>query len=572
MFFQPLLKVPYKALFFLSMEDMIWHKQYPEQVPAEVNVDEYTSIVDVFEKSVARFRPLGSFTSFGKTISYGDLDRMSRDFAAYLQNVLGLKKGDRVALVMPNVIQYPVALFGTLRAGCVVVNTNPLYTPREMEHQLKDSGAKVVVVLANMAHTVEKVIDNVQVEHVVVTELADMLGFPKKQIINSVVKYVKKMVPAYNLPHAISFQKALMMGAIQSFTRPEIGPEDLSFLQYTGGTTGVAKGAMLSHRNILANMQQVSAWISPKLKDGEEVVIAPLPMYHVFCLTLNALCFMKIGGRNVLIANPRDMAGFVKEIKKEKFTVFVGLNTLFNGLMHNEDFKTLDFSHLKAAVGGGMAVQSSVNEAWKTLTGQPILEGYGLTETSPVLTCNPMGGAGNKVGSIGLPVPNTLVKIMLDEKQEAMQGEAGELWAKGPQVMSGYWQRPDESAKVLTEDGWFKTGDIAIMEEDGFFKIVDRKKDMILVSGFNVYPNEIEDVVASHASVLEAAAIGVPDEKSGEVVKLFVVKKDSSLTKEDLISHCREHLTGYKVPRQVEFRDELPKSNVGKILRKELRG
>ncbi len=553
------------------MEDKIWFKQYPEQVPHSIDLEEFASIADVFEKCVAKYRPLGSFTSFGKTISYGDLDRMSRDFAAYLQNVLGLKKGDRVALVMPNILQYPVALFGVLRAGCIVVNTNPLYTPREMEHQLKDSGARAIIILENMAHTFEKIQGNVPVEHVITTELGDLLSFPKKFIVNTVVKRIKKLVPPFNLPKAVSFSKALLMGSIQSFHRVDIGPEDLAFLQYTGGTTGVAKGAMLTHRNIVANMQQISAWISPRLKEAEEIVVAPLPLYHIFSLTLNGLCFMKIGGRNILIANPRDIPGFVKEIKNEKFSVFVGLNTLFNGLLHNEDFRSLDFSHLKVAVGGGMAVQRAVNEKWEKLTGQPILEGYGLTETSPLLSCNPLGGAGNRTGTIGLPAPDTDIKIMLDDTQEAVQGEAGELWAKGPQVMRGYWERPDETAKVLTDDGWFKTGDIAVMERDGFFKIVDRKKDMILVSGFNVYPNEIEDVVATHESVLESAAIGVPSEKSGEVVKLFVVRKDASLTEEAILKHCREHLTGYKIPKIVEFRDELPKSNVGKILRKELR-
>lgn len=553
------------------MEERIWHKQYPESVPPEVDLKEFDSIVDVFEKSVAKFRPNGCFTSFGKTLSYGDIDRLSRDFAAYLQKVLGVEKGDRVALVMPNVLQYPVALYGALRAGCVVVNVNPLYTPREMEHQLKDSGAKVVVVLANMAHTFEKIQNNVDVKHVIVTELGDMLGFVKKHLVNFVVKKVKKMVPEYNLEKAISFNNALVMGSIQSFQRPDITGEDLSFLQYTGGTTGVAKGAMLTHANLVANMQQVSAWMSPKLNEGEEVVVAPLPLYHVFSLTVNALCFLKGGFRNILIANPRDMAAFVKEIKNEKFTVFLGLNTLFNGLCHNEEFRNLDFSNLKVTVGGGMAVQQAVSEAWTKLTGCQIYEGYGLTETSPVLCCNPLGGAGNKIGTIGLPVPNTDVRIFDDEGKEVPIGEVGELWAKGPQVMKGYWQRPEETAKVLTEDGWFKTGDIAVMGEDGYAKIVDRKKDMILVSGFNVFPNEVEEVAVKHEGVLEAAAIGVASDKSGEAVKLFVVKKDASLTEESVIAHCKEHLAGYKVPKLIEFRDELPKSNVGKILRKELR-
>ncbi|MEO5667651.1 MAG: AMP-binding protein [Bdellovibrionota bacterium] len=551
--------------------ERVWYKSYPKKVSTTVNAAEYSSAVDVFEQSVARYRALGAFTNMGHTMTYGELDRRSRDFAAYLQGVLGLKRGDRVALMMPNLLQYPVAVFGVLRAGLIAVNINPLYTPRELEHQLKDSGSKAIVVLANMAHTLDKVRSRLPLEHVIVTEVGDMLPFPKRHLINFVVRKVKKMVPAYDLPDAIPFTRALMMGAVQSFHRVEVKPQDLAFLQYTGGTTGVAKGAMLSHANMVANMQQISEWMKPTLVPGEEIIIAPLPLYHIFSLTVNCLSFMKIGGRNILITNPRDVPAFVKDIQKEKFTIFVGLNTLFNALCHNADFCKLDFSHMKASVAGGMAVQRAVNDKWNTVTGKPILEGYGLTETSPVLCCNPLGDPkANRVGTIGMPVPDTDIRIVKDDGQDAAMGEAGELWGKGPQVMSGYWQRPDESEKVL-EDGWFKTGDIAIMEPDGYFKIVDRKKDMILVSGFNVYPNEIEDVAAMHPGILESAAIGVPDEKSGEIVKLFVVRKDPTLTEKDIIAHCRQNLTGYKVPKLVEFRTELPKSNVGKILRKELR-
>lgn len=554
-----------------TTNNRIWFKQYPQGVAHEIDMNEFDSVVDVFEKSVAKFRSSGAFTNMGKTLTYGDLDRMSRDFAAYLQNVLGLKQGDRVAIMMPNVLQYPVCLWGAIRAGCVVVNVNPLYTPRELEHQLKDSGARALIVLANMATTYEKVRTKVPVEHVFVTEIGDLLDFPKKQIVNFVVKKVKKMIPEFNLPDAISLNRALMMGASQSFRRPDIKKDDLAFLQYTGGTTGIAKGAMLSHSNIIANMQQVSEWMKPKLEEAKEVAIAPLPLYHIFSLTVNCLCFMKNGTRNVLITNPRDIPKFVNDIKNEPFSVFVGLNTLFNALCNNEAFRSLDFSHLKATVGGGMAVQGAVNKKWEELTGVPILEGYGLTETSPVLCCNPLGGAGNRVGTIGLPVPSTEIRIVKEDGSEASQGESGELWGRGPQVMKGYWQRPEESEKVLTPDAWFKTGDIAQMDSDGYFKIVDRIKDMILVSGFNVYPNEVEEVVSHCEGVLESAAIGMADEKSGEVVKLFVVKKDESLTSEQVIAYCKKHLTGYKVPKFVEFRKELPKSNVGKILRKDLR-
>ncbi len=548
-----------------------WLQNYPKGISPEANVEEFESVVDLFEKSCARFRALPAFENMGKTINFAELDRLSRNFSAYCQNVLGLKKGDRIALQMPNCLQYPIALFGALRAGLVVVNANPLYTPREMEHQFKDSGAKAIVILANMAHNLEKVLKVTPIEHVIITELGDLLGFPKSHIVNFVVKKIKKMVPEYKISSAVKFNEALSIGAGQSLRKVKVDAEDLAFLQYTGGTTGVAKGAMLSHRNIVANMVQIKLWISQELQPGKEVVITALPLYHIFSLTVNCLAFMAMGGKNVLITNPRDIPAFVAELKKQKFTVFTGLNTLFNALCNNDAFtKTVDFSHLKVTVGGGMAVQRAVAERWNAVTGNPIIEAWGLTETSPGLTCNPLGG-GEQIGSIGIPLPSTDVKIIDDEEKDVPQGEPGEICARGPQVMKGYWQRQDETDKVMTKDGYFKTGDIGIMQPDGFFKIVDRKKDMILVSGFNVYPNEIEDVVVKHPGVMEAAAIGVPDEKSGEVVKLFVVRKDPKLAEDDLVKHCKEYLTNYKVPRYVVFRDELPKSNVGKILRKELR-
>jgi long-chain acyl-CoA synthetase len=548
-----------------------WFQHYPKGINLEISPEEYSSIVDLFEKSCAKFRNRPAFVNMGKTITFAELDRLSRNFSAYLQNVLGLKKGDRIALQMPNLLQYPVALFGALRAGLVVVNTNPLYTPREMEHQFKDSGAKAIVILANFAHNLEKVLKVTPIEHVIVTELGDLLGFPKSRIVNFVVKKVKKMVPTYQISSAVSFTEALKIGSSQSLRKVKVESEDLAFLQYTGGTTGVAKGAMLSHRNMVANMLQISAWMSQELEDGVEIVVTALPMYHIFSLTVNCLSFMCRGGKNLLITNPKDIPAFVAELKKHRFTVFCGLNTLFNALCNNEAFcKEVNFSSLKVTVAGGMAVQKAVAERWASVTGNPVLEGFGLTETSPVLTCNPLGG-GEQIGTIGMPLPSTEVKILDDDEKEVPLGTAGEIVARGPQVMKGYWQRDDETAKVMSKDGFFKTGDIAIMQPDGFFKIVDRKKDMILVSGFNVYPNEIEDVVVKHPSVLEAAAIGVPDEKSGEVVKLFIVRKDPKLSDADIIKHCKEYLTNYKVPRYVVFKDELPKSNVGKILRKELR-
>lgn len=550
--------------------ERIWLKRYPEGIPAEIDPDEYQSVADVFEKSCRTYKDRPAFTNMGKTITFAELDAKSRDFAAYLQSI-GLKCGDKVAIMMPNVLQYPIALSGVLRAGMVVVNVNPLYTARELENQLIDSGAKVIVIVANFAHVLAEVVHKTQVQHIILTELGDMLSFPKSFIVNFVIKHVKKMVPSYQLPNTVKFISALVRGRHAPFEKPTIIGEDLAFLQYTGGTTGVAKGAMLTHRNMVANMQQVSAWLGPSVKRGEEILITALPLYHIFSLTANCLCFMKFGSLNVLITNPRDIPGFIKELSQWKFTAITGVNTLFNGLLNHADFAKLDFSALKLSVGGGMAVQQAVAEKWHSVTGTHILEGYGLTESSPVVTVNPLD-LKEYSGSIGLPVPSTDVSLRDEDGNEIGIGERGELCVKGPQVMRGYWQRPDETAQVLTEDGWLLTGDIATIDEEGFIRIVDRKKDMILVSGFNVFPNEIEEVIAKHESVLEVACIGVPDDKSGEAVKVFVVPKEGiHITKQGIIDHCKIHLTAYKVPKYVETRTELPKSNVGKILRRELR-
>ena len=550
--------------------ERIWLKNYPKNIPSEINPEAFSSVVDIFRTSTNRFLTKTAFINMGHSLSYVELDRLSRDFAAYLQNVAGLKKGDRIVLQMPNLLQYPVALFGALRAGLVIVNTNPLCTPREMQHQYNASGAKAVVILANFANHLEAILPRTPaLKTIIVTELGDLLGFPKKHIVNFVVKKVKKMVPAFHIPQALTFAQVLSLGAAKRLVEPEIVPSDLAFLQYTGGTTGVSKGAMLSHRNMVANMEQIGTWIGSSLVDGEEIIVTALPLYHIFCLTVNCLAFMKIGAANLLITNPRDLPAFVKDLKKYPYTVITAVNTLFNALLHNEDFKRLDFSKLKLAVGGGMAVQRAVSDNWKKVTGHPIFEAYGLTETAPGLTANPLSDK-NRIGTIGLQLPSTDIKIIDDNGADLPVGSSGELAARGPQVMSGYWQRPDETAKVM-QGGWFKTGDIAVVDADGFFKIVDRKKDMILVSGFNVYPNEIEDVLAKHPGILESAAVGIADEKSGEVVKVFVVKKDPSLTVESVREYCKENLTGYKVPRFVEFRGELPKTNVGKILRRMLK-
>ena len=548
----------------------IWHSKYDAGVPHVIDVKKYQSIPELLEISFSKFKKQGAFHCMGTTLTYGDIDRLSLQFASYLQNNLKLQKGDRVAIMMPNILQYPVALFGILRAGMVAVNVNPLYTARELEHQLTDSGTKAIVIFENSAATLEKILKNTPVEHVITTQIGDMLKFPKNYIVNFVIKHVKKMVPSFYLAGAKDFVSCVSEGDASKFKKPELKREDIAFLQYTGGTTGVAKGAILLHQNILANMLQAKAWIQDFVVEGKEIIITPLPLYHIFSLTANCFCYSSFGALNVLITNPRDIPGFVKELNKWKFTAFTGVNTLFNGLLNNEDFKKLDFSTLRLTLGGGMAVQKVVAERWKQVTGRPLIEAYGLTETSPAACINPMT-LKDYNGFIGLPIPSTEVEIKDDDGKSMPLGEIGEIAIRGPQVMKGYWERPEETAKVMTNDGFFKTGDLGFMTEEGFVKIVDRKKDMILVSGFNVYPNELEDVVVNHPKILEVAAIGVPDEKSGEAVKLFIVKKDDSLTTEEVIKYCREHLTSYKVPRQVEFRKELPKSNVGKILRKDLR-
>ncbi|EMH4162373.1 long-chain-fatty-acid--CoA ligase FadD [Pluralibacter gergoviae] len=547
----------------------VWLNRYPADVPAEIDPDRYQSLVDLFEQAASRFADRPAFVNMGETMTFRKLEERSRAFAAYLQNGLGLQKGDRVALMMPNLLQYPVALFGVLRAGMTVVNVNPLYTPRELEHQLNDSGASAIVIVSNFAHTLEKVVAKTQVRHVILTRMGDQLSSTKGTLVNFVVKYIKRLVPKYHLPDAISFRRALHEGYRLKYVRPDVAREDLAFLQYTGGTTGVAKGAMLTHRNMLANLAQVHATYGALFIPGKEVVITALPLYHIFALTMNCLLFIEIGGENVLITNPRDIPGLVKEMGKYPFTAITGVNTLFNALLNNKEFSQLDFSSLRLAAGGGMPVQNAVAERWVKLTGRYLLEGYGLTECAPLVSVNPLD-IDSHTGSIGLPVPSTEVKMVDDDDNEVPFGEPGELCVRGPQVMLGYWQRPDATDEIL-KDGWLHTGDIAVMDEEGFMRIVDRKKDMILVSGFNVYPNEIEDVVMQHPGVLEVAAVGVPADSSGEAVKIFVVKKDPSLTEEALVTFSRRQLTGYKVPKLVEFRDELPKSNVGKILRRELR-
>lgn len=549
--------------------DRPWFKSYPAGVPHEIDMEQYRSVVAVFDEAVAKYRDRPAFRNFGKSITYGELDELSRRFAGYLLGELKLKKGDRVAIMMPNCLQYPIAIFGTLRAGLTVVNVNPMYTPRELKHQLDDSGAAALVVIDNFGRTAQEVVHTTPVKHIVTTALGDRLGL-KGKIVNFVLKYVKKMVPDYELHGAVRFNEALARGEKFPLPQLDIDQEDIAFLQYTGGTTGVAKGAMLTHRNMVANMQQAGGWLGTNLTEGNEVVITALPLYHIFALTANCLVFMKIGGLSHLITNPRDMPGFVKELKSIRFTAITGVNTLFNGLLNTPGFDGVDFSHLKLSLGGGMAVQRAVADRWKKVTGCTLVEAYGLTETSPAACINPLD-LKDYNGAIGLPIPSTDACIKDDTGNMLPAGEVGELCLKGPQVMRGYWQRPDETAKVMDADGWFHTGDIAKMDENGFFYIVDRKKDMILVSGFNVYPNEVEDVVAAMPGVLEVAAVGVPDEKSGETVKVFIVKKDPNLTEEQVKAYCRENLTGYKRPHYVEFRKELPKSNVGKILRKELR-
>lgn len=545
-----------------------WFAFYPEGVAHEINPDQYGSLVELLKENLQRFRGNEAFVNMGKGLSYGELDQLSDQFAAFLVNHAGLEKGARVAIQMPNLLQFPIAMIGALKAGMIVVNTNPLYTAREMEHQFNDSGATAVIILSNFAHNLEKILSNTHIKTVVVTDIGDMMGGLKRHIVNFVVKRIKKMVPPYTLPGAISFLDALRTGSGAPVPTVDLSGDDVAFLQYTGGTTGVSKGATLTHRNIVSNILQSKQWFLG-LEEGKEVVITALPLYHIFALTVNCLLMMSVGARNILVTNPRDMPAFLKDLAKYPFSVITGVNTLYNGLLNQPTFKDIDFSHLKYAMGGGMAVQRAVAEKWKEVTGTPLAEGYGLSETSPVLCCNPLDGT-ERLGTIGLPFPSTEMKILDEEGKELPVGEPGEICARGPQVMNGYWLRPQETENVFFDD-WFRTGDIGVQDNEGFFKIVDRKKDMINVSGFNVYPNEIEDVVAGMDGVLEVAAIGVPDERSTEVVKLFVVKKDQSLSEEEIKAFCEENLTNYKRPKYIEFKEELPKSNVGKILRRHLR-
>lgn len=551
------------------MEAHPWFNFYAKGVPREINPEQYSSLVEMYLESFRKYGNAIAYENIGSKISFSQLDKLSRNFAIYLQKKLGMKKGDRIAIQMPNLMQYPIALIGAHRAGLIVVNTNPLYTPREMEHQFKDSGAEVLVILENFASNLQGILKNTEIKHVIIAKIGDVLGGLKGGIVNVVIKHVKKMVPKYNIEGAIPFKETIKPISSHSLEDPLLKPDDLAFLQYTGGTTGVSKGAMLTHRNLISNTEQIHKVLSPVVVESEEVAITALPLYHVFALVVNCLTMLKIGARNVLITNPRDFPAFIKELKKYNFTLFTGVNTLFNALLNQEKFRELDFSSSKISAAGGMAVQNSVAIRWKEVTGHPIVEGYGLTETSPVLSINPFDGT-ERIGTIGLPVPSTDIKIMDDDGNELPIGERGEICATGPQVMKGYWKR-EKDTKEMFHGKWLKTGDIGIMDADGFFKIVDRKKEMILVSGFNVYPNEVEDVISSHPKVLEVGVIGVPDEKSTEVVKCFIVKKDDSLSEEEIKEYCKQNLTAYKRPKHVEFRTEMPKSNVGKILRRLLK-
>ena len=549
-------------------EQRPWLKNYPDEVPANINADAYPNLISLMEETFKKYGKKSAFSCMGKEMTYEQIDKMSIQFGAYLRS-RGLEPGDRVALMMPNMLQYPVALFGCLRAGLVIVNTNPLYTPREMRHQFNDSGAKAIVICENFAANLQKIIGDTQIKTIVLTSIGEMLSYAKGMMVNFVVRSVKRMVPKYNLPNTVTFKEAVAQG--KKFTIKEFSstPDDVILLQYTGGTTGVSKGAMLTNRNLVANMMQIRAAAKMAIEDGKEIALSPLPLYHIFAFSVNCLAFFSLGALNVLVTNPRDLPSVMKEFKNYKITNMTGVNTLFNALLNHKDFANLDFSSIKFALGGGMAVQRAVAEKWHKVTGAPLIEGYGMTESSPVATVSPVDGTG-KLGFIGMPAPSTNMRIVDDKLNPLPVGEVGEIQINGPQVMKGYFNRPEETARTIVE-GWLCTGDIGYMDEDGYFKIVDRKKDMILVSGFNVYPNEIEDVLARHPKILEVAAVGAPHEKSGEVVKVFVVKKDKSLTKDEIIQFCRTELTGYKVPKQVEFRDDLPKSNVGKILRRKLR-
>jgi long-chain acyl-CoA synthetase len=549
--------------------EKIWVQSYPAGKPAEIGPLQESSLAELMANACQRYGDLTAYLSMGKGMSYGELDRLSLEFAGWLQSI-GLGKGSRVALMMPNLLQYPICLFGALRAGCVVVNVNPLYTPRELEHQMKDSGAEAIVVVENFAQTVEKVLTHTNLRHVVVTPMGEMLGGLKGMLVNFVVRRVKKLVPPWHIPGAVNLHHALSAGRRHGFKQPEIGLDDLAFLQYTGGTTGVAKGAMLSHRNIVSNVTQATAWITPPVRERQELIVTALPLYHIFALTANCLTFLRVGSTNLLIANPRDIPGFVKELKKHPFTVITGVNTLFNALLNNPEFARLDFSNLLITLGGGMAVQKPVADRWQAVTGKPLIQAYGLTETSPAATINPLG-LSEFNGSIGLPIPSTELSIRDDAGTEVAVGAVGEICIRGPQVTKGYWQRPEESTAAFYPDGYLRTGDVGYVDPKGFVFLVDRKKDMILVSGFNVYPNEVEEVVAAHPGVLEVAAIGIPDPHSGEAVKIFVVRKDPNLTAEEIIAYSRTQLTSYKVPHHVEFRNDLPKTNVGKVLRRALK-
>lgn len=550
--------------------EKLWLNSYEQGVNAEIDITQYSSISDVFRQSVEKFAHQPAFQNMGKTLTYAEVGKLAENFASYLQNVLKLPRGERVAIMLPNLLQYPIALFGILQAGLVAVNTNPLYTPRELEHQLKDSSATTIIVLENFANTLELVLPRTQIKHVIVASVGEMFGFFKGTLMNFVLRKIKKMVPEYRISGAIPFQTTLKEGAAHTFRPVTLTREDTALLQYTGGTTGVAKGAVLSHGNICANMLQAKEWIKNQLREGKETVIAALPLYHIFALTVNLMIFTNAGSKIILITNPRDMKGFIGELKKERISVFIGVNTLFNGMVNQPDFAAVDFSNLRLTLGGGMATQKAVAEKWKKITGTPIVEAYGLTEASPGVCCNPLNIEAYS-GGIGLPVPSTEVELRDADGKEVPVGQPGELWVRGPQVMKGYWNRPEETAKTIDARGFLETGDIAVMDEKGWLKLVDRKKDLIVVSGFNVYPNEIEEVISHNDKVMEVACIGVPNEKTGEALKVFVVKKDPSLTKEELIEFCRTELTAYKVPKDIEFRDELPKSNVGKILRRELR-
>lgn len=552
-----------------TASNRIWTKHYWPGMQKEVDFGSYKNVMSVFDEAVSKFRDKKAYTNMDHSLTYAELDQKVGQFASFLQNELKLQKGDRIAIQLPNLLQFPIAMFGALRAGLIVVNTNPMYTPKEMKHQFNDSGAKCIVILANFAHNLQSILKETPIESVIITEIGDLLPFPKRLLVNTVIKYVKKMVPAFSIPQAYSFLQALEIGSLQPYHEVPVDMSDTAFLQYTGGTTGVSKGAVLSQKNVIANMLQIVEYLKSIGKPGDEIILTPLPLYHIFSLTVNCMSLMYFGAENILITNPKDIGAFIKEMKKYPFTLMTAVNTLYNALMNHPEFTSVDFSHLKLCLAGGMALQKPVADKWRQMTKVALVEGYGLSETSPVVTCNPIWG-GEIPGTIGIPVSGTDVVLLDDDGHEVPMGKDGEIAVKGPQVMAGYWNRPDETEKVFHQ-GWFKTGDVAIQLENGYFKIVDRKKDMILVSGFNVYPNEIEEVIAAHPGVLEVAAIGQPDEKSGEVVKVCIVKKDPTLTEAQVIEFARKSLTGYKVPKIVEFRTELPKTNVGKILRRALR-